>query len=110
MRLNETVRFRIRRSPSEGVPSDGYQEYEVPFTRGMSVMDGLDYIYEHLDGSLAYYDHAACNQGICRHCLARINGQNGLLCQTLVTEDTTVEPLPMQDVERDLVTKWRRDG
>ncbi len=107
--MNETIRFRIRRSPADGGAGNGYQEYDVPFTRGMSVMDGLDYIYEHLDGSLAYYDHAACNQGICRRCLARIDGQTGLLCQTLVTADTTVEPIPTQDVERDLVTKRGRD-
>ena len=110
--MNKTVRFRIRRSPTGGAPGNEYQEYDVPYTRGMSVMDGLDYIYEHLDGTLAYYDHAACNQGICRQCLAQIDGKAGFLCQTLVTADTVVEPLPSQDVERDLVMKSgrRRDG
>ncbi|MBU1050169.1 hypothetical protein KKG90_09130 [Candidatus Bipolaricaulota bacterium] len=88
--------------------SDGFQTYEVPWVQGMSVMDGLDYIYENLDGSIAYYDHAACNQGICKRCLVQINGKTSLMCQTLVIGDMTLEPLPSQEVARDLVTNWGR--
>ncbi len=82
-----------------------HETFIVPFVEGMSAMDALDYIYENLDGSLAYYDHAACNQGICRRCLVQIDGKPGLLCQTIVREDMTLDPLPRFDVVRDLVTK-----
>jgi succinate dehydrogenase/fumarate reductase-like Fe-S protein len=101
-----TVRFRIHRSSPAGT-----RVFDVPFHEGMSVMDGLDFVYEHLDGSLAYYDHAACNQGICRRCLASINGEVGLLCQTLVARGSEIEvaPLPSQRVERDLVTGRGKD-
>ena len=58
-----------------------YDTYEVPLPAdgSCSVMDVLDYIYEHLDGTLAYYRHSVCNQGICGRCGVRANGKNGRL-------------------------------
>jgi succinate dehydrogenase/fumarate reductase-like Fe-S protein len=81
------------------------QEFEVPVTEGMSVLGALDYIYENLDPTLAYYDHAACAQGICKTCLAKIDGKPGLMCQTLVKGDVRVEPAGKFKVIRDLVTE-----
>ena len=51
-----------------------YQTYQVPLEKGMSTMTALDYIYQNLDGSLAYYDHAACDLGICARCTGRRAG------------------------------------
>ncbi|MFH1091827.1 MAG: 2Fe-2S iron-sulfur cluster-binding protein [Pseudomonadota bacterium] len=83
-----------------------YQTYEIPFTTGLSAMDALDYIYQHLDSSLAYYDHAGCSLGICARCTARINGKPGLLCQTRVEPgELTLEPVSADRVIRDLVTR-----
>jgi succinate dehydrogenase/fumarate reductase-like Fe-S protein len=82
-----------------------YQTYEVPLVKGMSLLDALDYIYENLDGSLAYYDHAACQQGICRRCTLSIDGKVELMCQRLVEGDVTVEPPAKFAVVRDLVYK-----
>jgi succinate dehydrogenase/fumarate reductase-like Fe-S protein len=79
------------------------ETFKVPLKEHMSVLDALDYIYQNLDGTLAYYDHAACDQGICRRCLAVINGELSLMCQTLVEEDITVAPLSRFEVVRDLV-------
>lgn len=70
-----------------------YQNYEVPFEQGMSAMDALDYIYQNLDGTISYYDHAGCTLGICARCTARVNGKAGLLCQTLIQGDVTLEPI-----------------
>ncbi len=80
-----------------------FQTYAVPLTEGLTVMDALDYVYEHLDGSLAYYDHAACKQAICARCTLLINGKPILACNALVAGDTKVEPLPKTRVVRDLV-------
>lgn len=89
-----------------------FQTFEVPLTRGMSVLEVLDYIYENLDGSLAYYDHAACQQGICRRCTLSINGKVELMCQSLVEGDLTLAPPGKFSVVRDLVYKrgGRQDG
>jgi succinate dehydrogenase/fumarate reductase-like Fe-S protein len=78
----------------------------------MSAMDALDYIYQNLDGTLAYYDHAGCSLGICARCTGKINGKAGLFCQTLVEGDICLEPTSPTRVVRDLVTerKVKRDG
>jgi succinate dehydrogenase/fumarate reductase-like Fe-S protein len=80
-----------------------YQEYEVPLEDGMSAMDVLDYIYQNLDGTLAYYDHAGCGLGICGRCTGRVNGKAGLFCQVPVAGDVTLEPVSASRVFKDLV-------
>ncbi len=67
-------------------------------------MNVLDYIYQNQDDSLAYYDHAGCALGICVKCRGRVNGKSSLLCQTLVEEDFTLEPLHEDSVIKDLVS------
>jgi len=82
-----------------------FQSYDVPLTEGVSVLDILDFIYENLDGSLAYYDHAACRHGICGGCSLVVNGKPSLACQTLVLGNISVEPPKNFKVIRDLVYK-----
>ena len=82
-----------------------YSTFEIPFEPGMSAMNALDYIYQHLDSSIAYYDHAGCVLGICARCTAKINGKSGLLCQTLVQGDLLLEPISTSRVIRDLVVR-----
>jgi succinate dehydrogenase/fumarate reductase-like Fe-S protein len=86
------------------------KRYSVPFTDGMSAMNVLDYIYQHLDPSIAYYDHAGCDLGICARCTGRINGKAGLFCQTLVDGEgeLVLEPTNEDRVLRDLVMKKKR--
>lgn len=99
-----TISVRVFRFDPAVDKEPYYCTYEVPFEEGMSAMNALDYIYQHLDGTVAYYDHAGCALGICGRCTARINGQPGLLCQTIVTGDITLEPLSEEKVLKDLVT------
>ena len=80
-----------------------YKTYRVPYEEGMSAMDALDYIYQNQDGTLAYYDHAGCSLGICGRCTAKVNGKAGLVCQTPVEGDITLEPLNQERVIKDLV-------
>lgn len=88
------------------VDEEGYYEtYEVPLEPKMSVLNVLDYIYENLDSTLAYYSHSACCRGICGRCILTINGKNSLACQTEVSGDITVEPLRGFEVIKDLVVR-----
>jgi len=99
--INITARV-FRFDPNEkGEPT--YREYAVPLAPGMSAMNVLDYIYQNLDPTIAYFDHAGCALGICARCTGRINGKAGLLCQTEVTGDVTLEPINKNRVLRDLV-------
>lgn len=86
-----------------------YKSYRVPVFSGTSAMNVLDYIYQNLDDTLSYYDHAGCALGICMRCMGRTNGKAGLFCQTLVEDDVTIEPLKKESVIKDLVTK-RKDA
>ena len=100
----EWIKVKVFRwDPSAG-GEPRYETYEVPWTEGLSAMNALDYIYQNLDGTLTYYDHAGCDLGICGHCAGRINGKAGLFCQTPLGEETTLEPLSRDRVLRDLVT------
>ena len=80
-----------------------YKSYEVPLEQGMTAMDVLDHIYETLDGTLAYYDHAGCVLGICAKCQGRVNGKAGLFCQTLIDGDVVLDPVNEALVIKDLV-------
>jgi succinate dehydrogenase/fumarate reductase iron-sulfur protein len=101
----KTITVKVARFDPDTDETSWWQTYEVPLREGMSVLDTLDYVYEHLDPTLAYYDHAACAQGICKTCTVKIDGKPALMCQTLVTGDVTVEPAGRLPVVRDLVTR-----
>lgn len=86
-----------------------YQTYPVPLEKGMSAMAALDYIYQNLDGTLSYYDHAACDLGICARCTGMIDGKPGLFCQAVLQGDVTLEPVSKDRVLKDLVLKNRKE-
>lgn len=99
------LKVRVFRGTDLSVPR--YDSYEVPLPAdgSCSVMDVLDYIYENLDGTLSYYRHSVCNQGICGRCGVKTNGKNGLACVTKVLCDELVlEPKNNKPV-KDLVTE-----
>ena len=104
-----TVRIKVFRLNPQKDESPRLQDYDVPLKEGMSAMDALDYIYQHLDGTLAYYDHAGCSLGICARCDGRINGKPGLFCPTPISSDTILEPLSKDNVLKDLVTSRAKD-
>ncbi|MCP4754038.1 MAG: hypothetical protein GY866_24400 [Proteobacteria bacterium] len=96
----------FRHDPAQG--GEGYfEEFPLPEKAGLSVMDALDYIHLHLDPSLAYYSHSRCNHGICVRCSVKINGRNGLACETLlpVEGDIAIGPVNRDSVIKDLVCK-----
>ncbi len=63
----EVTRYRPDR---EGEPT--VQEYEVPLRRDWAVLDGLNHIKDHLDGTLSY--RWSCRMGICGSCGMTVNG------------------------------------
>lgn len=103
---NKTLKVKVFRFNPSVDSNYYYNSYEVPFQEGMSAMNALDYIYQNIDSSLAYYDHAGCDLGVCGRCTGRINGKPGLFCQTIIdTTDIILEPLSKENVLKDLVMK-----
>lgn len=97
-----TLRVSRYRPDSEDGPST--QDYEVPLRPDWTVLDALNYIKEHLDGTLSY--RWSCRMGICGSCGMTVNGDPSLTCATFLTElrsPVRVEPLRNFPVIRDLV-------
>jgi succinate dehydrogenase / fumarate reductase iron-sulfur subunit len=99
------VVFKIQRyDPEEGGPPR-LQEFAVPPSRGMTVLDGLLYIKESLDSTLAF--RTSCRMGICGSCGVMINNYPHLACHTQIEEFNadilTVKPLPNLPIIKDLV-------
>jgi len=104
----KNISARVFRFDPSVDQESSYQDYEVPFEQGMSAMDVLDYIYQNLDSTLAYYDHAGCSLGICARCTGRINGKAGLFCQVPVIGDVTLDPISSERVLKDLVCEKKQ--
>jgi succinate dehydrogenase/fumarate reductase-like Fe-S protein len=104
----KTIRVKVFRFEPNVDRNSYYKEYVIPFEHGMSAMDALDYIYQSIDRTIAYYDHAGCNLGICARCTARVNGKPCLLCQTEITGDIVIEPVNEARVVRDIVMQRNR--
>jgi fumarate reductase iron-sulfur subunit len=81
------------------------QSYEVPLRPDWAILDGLNHIKDHLDGTLSY--RWSCRMGICGSCGMTVNGEPKLTCATFLTDyapgPVRVEPLRNFPVVRDLV-------
>ncbi len=94
----------LRYQPANG--AEPYtQNFEVPFTDDMSVLQGLQYIKDHLDGSLTF--RWSCRMAICGSCGVMIDGEPKLGCRTFLRDyypgTLRVEALSHFPIERDLV-------
>jgi succinate dehydrogenase/fumarate reductase-like Fe-S protein len=98
----KTARLRI----SRGRPGEQrhYDEFEVPYEEGMSVLDALRWIRTYRDSSLAIR-YSCINANACKTCMALVNGEVEYTCiAKLMPGVVTVEPLPKRPLIRDLVT------
>jgi fumarate reductase iron-sulfur subunit len=106
---SQMIKAKVFRFDPSSEEKSHYRVYEIPYEKGISAMDVLDYIYQHLDSSLAYYDHAGCSLGICGKCFGKIDGKPGLFCQVPVSGDVLLEPISEARVIRDLVCRSGKD-
>ena len=87
--------FRIQRYDPEQGRIPQLREFTVPFSRGMTVLDGLIHVKENLDSTLTF--RTSCRMGICGSCGLLVNSYPHLACNTQVEEFhsrvLTVKPL-----------------
>jgi len=102
---NAKVTFRIQRYDPEKEQRPHIREYTVPTKRGMTILDGLIYIKENLDSTLAF--RTSCRMAICGSCGMLVNNYPHLACHTQIEEFhspvITVKPLPNSAIIKDLV-------
>jgi succinate dehydrogenase/fumarate reductase-like Fe-S protein len=100
--MNSTAHLRVKRG-SPGEPSR-YDDFEVPYEDGMSVLDALRWIRIYLDSTLAIR-YSCINANSCKTCMALVDGEVEYTCIAKLTPDLiTIEPLPKRTLIRDLVT------
>jgi succinate dehydrogenase / fumarate reductase iron-sulfur subunit len=102
----ETVRIKVfRYDPEiEGKQEPRFDDFLVPFHKGMTVLDALIYARDHYDSSLTF--RHSCQQAVCGSDALFVNGRQRLGCKTQLADlddPVRIEPLPHQDVVKDLV-------
>jgi succinate dehydrogenase / fumarate reductase iron-sulfur subunit len=99
------IEFHVIRYNPESDQAPFIKTYEVPVREGMTVLEGLHYIKENLDASLAW--RSSCRMGVCGSCGMLLNGRPGLACNTqilhIATKHLSIGPLPNFHIIRDLV-------
>lgn len=83
----------------------GTESYDVPLHKEWVVLDALNYIKDHLDGSLTF--RWSCRMGVCGSCGMMVNGVPKLTCSTFLSDyapgPVRVEPMRHFPILRDLV-------
>lgn len=104
---------RIERFNPETDEEPYWAAYDVPAEPTSSVLDLLNHIKWHRDGSLAF--RKSCGHGVCGSDAMQINGENRLACQQLVQDlidgeegKITVKSLPAFPIIKDLVVDQNR--
>jgi succinate dehydrogenase / fumarate reductase, iron-sulfur subunit len=98
------VTLRIKRYNPEKDVKPIFREYVVEVDPMDRVLDALNQVKWHQDGTLTY--RRSCAHGVCGSDAMRINGRNRLACKILMNElgkKVTVEPLLGFRVIKDLV-------
>jgi fumarate reductase iron-sulfur subunit len=102
--MKRTIQIECLRYHPETDAAPRYQTYEVPFTDDLSVLQGLQYIKDQLDGSLTF--RWSCRMAICGSCGQMVNGVPVLGCETFLRDyypgKVRVEPLNHFPIVRDL--------
>ncbi len=104
-----TIRFTIKRSDTKKV---WFQEYQLPYEKGKTILWVLTTIREQLDPTLVFT--SACRHAICGSCAIQVNKKSFLTCKTSLDEllDTfqtnslLFEPLNNFEVIKDLAVAW----
>ena len=98
----ETAKLRVQRGGPGEVPS--FDDFEVPYREGMSVLDALIWIRANEDTSLAIR-YSCTNANTCKECMVKVDSKTVYACTArLGLETVNVGPLPNKRLVRDLVT------
>lgn len=103
----QTATFRVLRYNPEanGVPQ--YMKFTIPVKKGVTVLDGLRYIRDQMDGTLGL--RFSCRSAICGSCSMKINGFTKLACKTQALDEMEefgeirVDPMHNMRVVKDLI-------
>lgn len=98
----DVMTLRVRRGGPEEAPR--YDDFEVPYEPGASVLDALLWIRRDIDPTLAVR-YSCVSANACRECMVLVDGKVEYACTARLESGTvTVDPLANKRLIRDLVT------
>jgi fumarate reductase iron-sulfur subunit len=99
------VTLQVKRYQAEHDREPWFEDFEVPFRKEWVILDALNYIKDHVDGSLTF--RWSCRMGVCGSCGMVVNGAPKLACATFLSDcppgPIRIEPLKNFPILRDLV-------
>lgn len=99
-----TIEIEVLRYNPEKDAEPHFQTFQVPFDHDTSVLQGLQHIKDHLDGSVTF--RWSCRMAICGSCGMMVNGVPSLSCHTFLRDyypgKVRIEPLTHFPILRDL--------
>ncbi len=103
--MNPKITLELfRYDPDEG-GNGGFQSYVVPLREDWVILDAINHIKDHIDGSITY--RWSCRMGVCGSCGLMVNGEARLGCAVYLKDyapgPIRIEPLANFPVEKDLV-------
>ena len=101
LKIGDTVSLTVEKYDPSRDSAPRPETYQVPYTRGMRVLEALDYVVEELGESLSY--QWFCGVKKCGMCGVMVNGRQTLGCWEPVEPEMLVQPLAGFPVVRDLV-------
>ncbi|MCY3943282.1 MAG: succinate dehydrogenase/fumarate reductase iron-sulfur subunit [Gemmatimonadetes bacterium] len=100
-----TITLELFRYHPETDSEPRFQSYEVPYNEDWVVLDAINWIKDHVDGTVTH--RWSCRMGVCGSCGMMVNGEPVLTCAAFLKSyfpfAVRVEPLVNFPVERDLV-------
>jgi len=101
----ETIALDVFRYRPDEEDEPHFQRYDVPYREDWVVLDALNYVKDHLDGTLSF--RWSCRMGVCGSCGMLVNGWPKLTCSAFLRDyfpnPIRVEPLSYFPVIRDLI-------
>lgn len=100
----------LREDRKKGFPPK-FQTYEIRTESEMTVLEALNYIFYHVDATLAYRRYR-CGRKLCRSCEVKVDGKVVRGCGVLLRpgESYTLEPARPEALIRDLVCDFDFPG
>jgi succinate dehydrogenase/fumarate reductase iron-sulfur protein len=103
-KMEKMVEFKVERFDPDS-KKHYVSTYKVPVYKGTTILEGLQYIRDNLDDTLAF--RHSCRMGICGSCGVNVNGKPMLACYTQIldlgVDSVALEPLSNLPVIKDLV-------
>lgn len=103
MPTKERIMAKIFRFDPAGDSQPRYDEFLLPYSERVTVLEVLRYIYENVDPTLAFRNNF-CGSMVCAGCRVTVNGKRMKSCLAVIGagETVVIEPHDRGKVIRDL--------